>query len=850
MVDKKVVDDYYSSVNKSTDNAKKSWGKKAFKIKAKKIVKKVVKKTEWDENSKNTTEKSQENTEKKTQNIWAKPAQKPWMKVVKSFWGGNNNGERKPFNRNGGNSRPFNKPWANGPRKPFVRNNNGGPSSKPFNKSWANSDRKPFVRTGASDAKGTRKPFVRNTSGGPSRRPFNKSASSGGGFQSRTPQKQEKVFTNNKRKGGGQKYNTPKNTGLKPYNKGRKYNNKWGEPKEKVFSRAKKATWSKAEKKVEDIKQNLVDRKGQTVVVWDVLSLKELSEKIGVNMIKLIAEFMKNGMMVNINSKLDFDSASIVAEVFEVKLKRDDKEGLKVEDLMLGNIAELLKEDDDSVLEDRPPVISIMGHVDHGKTSLLDQIRSVWANVTDGEAGWITQSIGAYQVEKDGKKITFLDTPGHEAFTVMRARWAKSTDIAILVVAADEGVKPQTIESINHAKEAGIPVVVAINKMDKEWANPDHVKGQLAEHGLSPEDWGGDTPMVPVSAQTGFGIDELLEIVLLVAEMKELKANPNRRWVATIIESHLDMKLGPVSTVLVNTWTIQKGDYAVCNDSYGKIKVLKNFENKAIKKAIPWDPVLIVGLDKVAWGWDVVQIVRDASQAKEKALEYRDIILAKKRNEVSGLEILMSRIKAWNLKQLKVLVKADSNGSLEALKVALTTLSTPETNVAIIHSWVGNITWGDVLMCASSKAILIGFNVGVIPTAKKDLESEKVEFIESKIIYHITERIEKIVTGMLDPKEIEVVLGEAKVWWIFYSSKEFTVLGLILQPENTIEPNTKVRVIRKKSKVWDGEIISLKSWVEEVKQMEGPCECWIKFKWTLQPEMWDYLEIYKIIIEK
>ncbi len=836
MVDKNVVDDYYSNVGASSWNAKKSWAKKSFKIKAKKVVKKVVKKEVEETTTAKTPEKAEE---KKITNTV--PAPKPWMKVVRKF-SDSDNWERKPFKKPGG---------YQGTKKPFNRNTNGAstgwPARKPYVKPWTN---------GASTGWPARKPFVKRpwttwATGWykPANRPFNRNASAWSNA-SRAPQKQEKVFSNNKKKWWGQKYNTPKNSALKPYNKGKKYNNKWGEPEEKVFSRAKKNATAKIEKNVEDIKQNLVERKWQTVIVRDVLSLKELSEKIGVNMVKLIAEFMKNGMMVNINSKIDFDSASIIAEVFEIKLKRDDKEWLKVEDLMIWNITELLKEDDESALEDRPPVVSIMGHVDHWKTSLLDRIKTTWSNVTEWEAGWITQSIWAYQVEKDGKKITFLDTPGHEAFTVMRARWAKSTDIAILVVAADEWVKPQTIESINHAKEAWIPVVVAINKMDKEWANPDHVKGQLAEHWLTAEDWGGDTPMVPVSAQSGFGIDELLEIVLLVAEMKELKANPNRRWVATIIESHLDMKLWPVSTILVNTGTIEKGDYAVCNDSFWKIKVLKNFENKWVKKAFPWDPVLIVGLDKVVGGWDVLQIVRDASQAKEKALDYRDIILAKKKNEVSGLEVLMSRIKAWSLKQLKVLVKADSNWSLEALKVALTKLSTPETNVAIIHSWVGNITGSDVIMCSSSKAILIWFNVAVIPTAKQALESEKVEFIESKIIYHITERIEKIVTWMLDPKEIEVVLWEAKVWGIFYTSKEFVVLGLILQPENKIEPNTKVRVIRKKSKIGEGEILSLKSWVEEVKEMEGPCECWIKFKWTLQPEMWDYLEIYKTIIEK
>ena len=657
-----------------------------------------------------------------------------------------------------------------------------------------------------------------------------------------------KKFSNKNSKKESQTKEKKKKSSLKPYNKWRKY--KKIEIEETTFVRSKLTSKKKQEKKLEDIKQNLKAKTWETVVIGEVLTLKELSEKIWVNLVKLIAEFMKNWMMVNINSKIDFDSASIVAEAFDVKLKKDTSDWLAVEDLMTWNIAELLKEDEDAELTMRPPVISIMGHVDHWKTSLLDKIRAIWVNITEGEAGWITQSIWAYQVEKEGKKITFLDTPGHEAFTVMRARWAKATDIAILVVAADEWVKPQTIESINHAKEAWIPIIVAINKMDKQWANPDHVKWQLSENWLTPDDWGGDTPMIPVSAKTGFWIDDLLEMVLLQAEILELKANQNRNAIATVIESHLDSKMWPVATVLVNTGTLKKWDFIVCNESYWKVKILKNFENKNIKMAFPWDPALVVGLDKTVSWWDIIQAVVDSDTAKKKASEYRDIILAKKRNEVSGLEVLMSRIKAWNLKQLKIVLKADSNWSLEALKLALTKLSTPETNVVIIHSWVGDISESDILMASSSKAILVWFSVWVVSSAKKIIEEEKVEYIESKVIYHITEKIEKIVSWMLDPKEEDIELWEAKVGWIFYHSKEFMIVWLILQPENTIENWAKLRVIRKKSKVWEWKIASLKSWVEEVSKLEWPCECWIKFEWNVKLEIWDYLEIYKTIIKK
>lgn len=619
--------------------------------------------------------------------------------------------------------------------------------------------------------------------------------------------------------------------------------------KENTFIRSNKiAKKQKEEKKVEDIRQNLVEKKWETVIIGDFLTLKELSEKLGVVLPKLIAEFMKNGLMVNINSKIDFETAAIISEAFEIKLQRDVSWGGNTEDIITWNLTELLKEDNLENLLPRSPVVSIMGHVDHGKTSLLDHIRE--AKVASWEAGWITQSIGAYQVEMEQGNITFLDTPWHEAFTVMRARWAKSTDIAILVVAADEWVKPQTIESINHAKEADIPVIVAINKMDKQWANPDHVKGQLAEHGLTAEDWGGDTPMVPVSAHTGFWVEDLLEMVLLVAEMKELKANPNRNGVATVIESHLDQKLWPVATVLINAGTIQSSDFILCQDSYWKIKVLKNYNNQSIKKALPWDPVLIVWLDKVVDGGDILQVVPNLDVAKQKAQEYRVILEREKLKSASWLDLLMSKIKAGNLKQLKIILKADTNGSLEAMKAALIKLSTPETTVSIIHGWVWSINEWDALMGQWSEAILVGFNVWVLPNAKWSLESSWVEYIESNIIYHITERIEKIVTGMLDPKEVEISFCKALVGGIFYTSKDFMILGLKIKNEEKIQSNTLVRIFRKDKYIWKWEIKSLKQWTLEVKELEWPIECGIQIKTNVKVEEKDILEVYKVEIHK
>ena len=624
---------------------------------------------------------------------------------------------------------------------------------------------------------------------------------------------------------------------------------RWVEEEDFTFTRSSKMLKvKKEEKKVEDFKQNLVERKWEIVVISDIISLKEFSEKIWIALSVLIAEFMKNWIMVNINSKIDFETASIIAELFEIKLERDKSVWVNIEDIMKWDLRELLWEDDSKKLIQRSPVISIMWHVDHWKTSLLDYIRKT--KITQWEAWWITQSIWAYQIDHCWKNITFLDTPGHEAFTIMRARWAKSTDIAVLVVAADEWVKPQTLESIAHAKEADIPIIVAINKMDKEWANPDYIKWQLSENWLTPEDWWWDTPVVPVSAITWFWIPDLLEIIILVSEMKELKANPNRKWVATVLESHLDQKLWAVSTVLINTWTVNKWDDIVCQDSYWKIKILRNHSFNNIKYWIPWQPVLIVWLDKVMeWG-DILQVVSSPETARQKAIDYKDYILSKKKNSMSGLDLLMSKIRLWNLQQLKIVLKADTNWALEAMKWSLEKLSTNDISVTIIYSWVWSINEWDILMSKWSEAILIWFWVAVLPSTKTLINTSWIEMINSGIIYHITERVEKIVTWMLDPKEVEVILWNAKVWWIFYTWKNFLILWLILKDENKIEKKALLRVIRNKKVIWSWKIESLKQWVEEVNNLEWPIECWIKFVWKVEIKECDFLEIYKIEIAK
>lgn len=604
----------------------------------------------------------------------------------------------------------------------------------------------------------------------------------------------------------------------------------------------------KEEKNIEDIEQNLKSRAWETVQIDEMLSLKEFSEKIWIPLSKLMAEFMKNGLMVNLNSQIDFDTASLIAESFDVTLEKKQSSQASLSDIVIWDITELLKEDNISKLQERPPIVSIMGHVDHWKTSLLDYIRS--ASIASSEAGWITQSIGAYQVEHNGKKISFLDTPGHEAFTIMRARGAKSTDIAILVVAADEWVKPQTLESISHAKVANIPVIVAINKMDKEGANPDYVKGQLAENWLMPEDWGWDTPMIPVSAHTGFWIDELLEIILLVSEMNNFQANPSRSAVGTVIESHLDTKLWPVASILINTGTLRKGDSVVCGKNFWKVKLMKDYTWVSIVQAYPWDPVLLVWLDGVVDGWDILQCVESIDIARSQAVAFWEYVSLQKKAWVSQLDLLLSKIQSGILQQLKIVLKADTNGSLEAIKNAIIKLSTPETTVSIVHAGVGNITEWDVLMCWWNSAILVWFWVQLGSNAKNALEDTKVEYIESQIIYHITERLEKIITGMYNQKEVEVLLCEARVWGIFYDSKKFKIIWLQGITEwESIENKAFIRIVRSGKVIGKGMIESLKFWVEEVQKLEGPVECGIKVSGLQDVQEKDSVEVYKIIKE-
>jgi translation initiation factor IF-2 len=455
---------------------------------------------------------------------------------------------------------------------------------------------------------------------------------------------EKKVFSNNKPKAG---------TGKSPFSFGERHGGKktlktrgYAED-DGGFRRSGKAAVAgeKKERDIDDIKQTLTDKTGQDITLPEVLTVKEFSEKIGVPLVKIITELMKNGMMVTINTKIDFDTCFLIGEIFKIQVTKEISTKVSVSSLMDGNIAELLKNDDVSKMIIRAPIVSVMGHVDHGKTSILDYIRST--EITKGEAGGITQKIGAYQVEKNGKKITFLDTPGHEAFSIMRARGAKLTDLAVIVIAGDEGMKPQTIESINHAKEAGVPMIIAINKMDKPGANVELVYGQLSEQGLQPEKWGGDIVVVPVSAHTGLGIEDLLDMILLSTEMMELRATVDRPAIATVIESHLDAKLGPLATVLVNTGTIKKGDYVSCGSASGRVRFLRDFKGKNVDRAGPSVPVLVSGMSKTVGGGDILQVVSDSLTAAAKAHEYQLVQSTKSIHNFEGasLDLLLNRLK-------------------------------------------------------------------------------------------------------------------------------------------------------------------------------------------------------------
>ena len=586
-----------------------------------------------------------------------------------------------------------------------------------------------------------------------------------------------------------------------------------------------------AEKKTDEVR---------SISLPEVMTVRELAERINVPASKVVEKLFMQGILATVNQEVDYEKAEEIALEFNCIAEPEEKVDV---------IAELLKEEeeDENTLVSRPPVVCVMGHVDHGKTSLLDAIRET--HVTDREAGGITQHIGASVVQINGRKITFLDTPGHEAFTAMRMRGANSTDIAILVVAADDGIMPQTVEAISHAKAAGIEIIVAINKIDKESANIDYVKQGLAEQGLIPEDWGGSTICVPVSARTGEGITELLEMVLLTADILELKANPKRKARGLVIEAQLDKGRGAVATVLVQKGTLKVGEPIAAGSSYGKVRAMIDDKGRRVKVAGPSTPVEILGLNSVPNAGEVFVVCDSDKDARSFADTFvsqnREKMLEETRSRMS-LDDLFSQIQTGNLKELELIVKADVQGSVEAVKQSLTKLSNEEVVVKVIHGGVGAINESDVSLASASNAIIIGFNVKPDATAKATAEQEKVDIRLYSVIYKAIEDIEAAMKGMLDPIFEEKVIGHAEVRQIFKASGVGNIAGSYVL-DGVFERNCKVRISREGKQIFEGELASLKRFKDDVKEVKAGYECGLVFEGFNDIAEFDVVEAYKMV---
>lgn len=585
------------------------------------------------------------------------------------------------------------------------------------------------------------------------------------------------------------------------------------------------------EKKEDEIKN---------ITLPETMTIRELADKMKVQAAAIVKKLFLQGKIVTVNHEIDYETAEEIALEFNCIAEPEEKVDV---------IGELLKEEeeDESTMVPRPPVVCVMGHVDHGKTSLLDAIRHT--HVIAKEAGGITQHIGAYMVDVKGQKITFLDTPGHEAFTAMRMRGANSTDIAILVVAADDGVMPQTIEAINHAKAAGIEIIVAINKIDKPSANVERVKQELSEYGLIPEDWGGSTIFVPVSAHTHEGIRELLEMILLTAEVAELKANPNRNARGLVIEAQLDKGKGPVATVLVQKGTLHVGDPIAAGSCYGKVRAMIDDKGRRVKEAGPSVPVEILGLSDVPNAGEIFVQTNSEKEARSFAetfiKENREKLLEETKSKMS-LDDLFNQIQAGNLKELNIIVKADVQGSVEAVKQSLLKLSNDEVVVKIIHGGVGAINESDVTLAATSNAIVIGFNVRPDATAKATAEREGVDVRLYRVIYDAIADVESAMKGMLDPIYEEKVIGHAEVRQLFKASGVGTIAGSYVL-DGTFQRNCKVRITREGTQIYEGALASLKRFKDDVKEVKAGYECGLVFEKFNDIKEFDQVEAYIMV---
>ena len=630
-----------------------------------------------------------------------------------------------------------------------------------------------------------------------------------------------------------------KNKSQKKSDQAKSYNNEDFVANKSKKNRKKKNKKSKGPK-ANNQATNTKEEANSKIEIPEVINVGAFAEKIGENPNAVIGKLIQLGVMAGLNDPIEYDQAELIAIDFGKEITLE-QEYSAIEEQSL----DLDYEDNDEDLITRAPVVSVMGHVDHGKTSILDSIRDT--HVTRGEAGGITQHIGAYSVDLDGRMITFLDTPGHEAFTEMRMRGAQSTDIAILVVAADDGVMPQTVEAINHAKAADIPIVVAVNKVDKETADPNRVKQELMQYGLVAEDWGGDTITVDVSAKTGHNIDELLEMVLLVAEMKELKANPNRAAVGLIIEAQLDKARGPVATVLVQKGTLHEGDNVLTGSASGRIRAMFNSKGEAIKEAGPSIPVQILGLSDVAEAGDKLFAVEDektarayAAKAEEQKREER--LMAKG----ASLEDISGEASEGELKDLNIIVKTDVRGTVDAVSQSLIKLSNEEVKVSVVAGAVGGITESDVLLAQASNAIIIGFNVRPTQGAMERAKDNNIEIRTYSVIYEAIEDVEKAIKGMLDPEFVEEVLGRAEVRDTFRVPSVGTIAGVMVT-NGSIPRSAKIRLLRDNIVIFDGDITSMKRFKDDAKELASGYEGGIGLNRFNDIKVGDEMEAYQIV---
>ena len=756
-------------------------------------------------------------------------------------------GGQRPYNNQGGQGgqRPYNNQGGQGGQRPYNQGGQGG--QRPYNQGGQGGQR-PYNNQGGQ---GGQRPY-NNQGGQGGQRPYNNQGGQGG----------QRPYNNGPRSQGTGSYgaasSAPKSDLSKPItkesrNRADKFNksdktdkfskeNKGNRPNQKNSNFKGGKAINKTAKPVKPVPQPVEKKEDEikTIILPDVMTIKELADKMKIQAAAIVKKLFLQGTMVTVNHEIDYDKAEEIALEYNCIAEHEVKVDV---------IAELLKEDDDddATLVARPPVVCVMGHVDHGKTSLLDAIRNT--HVIAKEAGGITQHIGAYVVNIDGQKITFLDTPGHEAFTAMRMRGANSTDIAILVVAADDGVMPQTVEAINHAKAAGIEIIVAINKIDKPSANIERVKQELSEYELIPEDWGGSTIFVPVSAHTQEGMDQLLEMIILTAEVAELKANPKRKARGLVIEAELDKGKGPVATVLVQKGTLRVGDPIAAGSCFGKVRAMMDDKGRRVKEAGPSTPVEILGLSDVPNAGEIFVATDSDKEARSFAETFisqgREKLLEDTKAKMS-LDDLFTQIKAGNLKEFGIIVKADVQGSVEAVKQSLLKLSNDEVVVKIIHGGVGAINESDVILASASNAIIIGFNVRPDATAKLTAEREGVNVNLYRVIYDAIADVEAAMKGMLDPVFEEKVLGHAEVRQTFKASGIGTIAGSYVL-DGIFQRGCSVRITREGNQIFEGPLASLKRFKDDVKEVKSGYECGLVFEKFNDVQEFDQVEAYTMV---